>query len=70
MSAYEETDESRADLQEATDTLKRAAVNVAKLATHYAIADASFVRDTMHTMREAVDRVEAQMLARIPSVKP
>lgn len=65
-----ETDESRADLQEATDTLKRCAANIAKLARHYAVEDVSFVRDVMDTMRENVDRVEAQMLARIPSVRP
>ena len=65
-----ETDESRADLQEATSTLIRSATNVARLANHYAVADASFVHDILHTMRESVDRVEAQLLARIPSVKP
>lgn len=65
-----ETDESRADLQEATDTLTRAATNIAKLANQYKVVDASFVCDVMEVMRGHVDRVEAQLLARIPSVKP
>jgi hypothetical protein len=70
-----ETDESIAALVWEADVLRRQAANIATFAAAAAagdgaFADASFVRDVMDAMRGRVDRVEAQLLARIPSVRP
>lgn len=69
-----ETDESRADLQSEAYDLTQLAANIREVAavaergkmTH----EAALVRSLMDAMRGHVDRVEAQLLARIPSVRP
>jgi hypothetical protein len=68
-----ETDESREDLHRAGERLRYQAqvINTALWTMNrLGPEDIADVRELIDSMRERVDRVEAQMVARIPSVRP